>query len=181
LIKKILMTAEEMDRTISRIAYEVAEHLKGLGDVVIVGVQRRGVSLAERLQKGFRDMDGVEVPMGELDITLYRDDLTLLQDQPLVRSTSVPVNITGKRILLVDDVIFTGRTVRAALDALMDLGRPSLVQLAVLVDRNNRELPIHPDYVGLKVSTDKSDVVEVRVKEWDGDDQVVLWEDGGEG
>ncbi len=181
MIKKVIMTEEEMDRTLSRIAYEVAEHLKGLNDVVIVGVQRRGVSLAKRLQKSFRDMDGVEVPMGELDITLYRDDLTLLQDQPLVRSTSVPVNITGKRILLVDDVIFTGRTVRAALDALMDLGRPSLVQLAVLVDRNNRELPIHPDYVGLKISTDKSDVVEVRVKEWDGDDQVILWEDGGEG
>ncbi|NLK18463.1 MAG: bifunctional pyr operon transcriptional regulator/uracil phosphoribosyltransferase PyrR [Synergistaceae bacterium] len=136
-----------MERVLRRIAVEIVERNKGLDKVILLGIQRRGVHLAARIRELFREEEKVKVPSGELDITLYRDDISVLADQPVVHSTSVPGDITGKRIILVDDVLFTGRTVRAALDAITDLGRPERVQLAVLVDRGHRELPIAADYV----------------------------------
>jgi len=141
-----------------------------------VGIQRRGVFLAHRIREVLRQIEQEKVPTGELDITLYRDDLTLLHDHPVVHSTSMPLDITGKRIILVDDVIYTGRTIRAALDALMDLGRPSVVQLAVLVDRGHRELPVAPNFVGKNVPTSREEVVEVRMTEIDGINEVVICE-----
>ena len=157
-------------------AHEIVESNKGLKEVVLVGIQRRGVFLANRIREVLRQIEQEKVPTGELDITLYRDDLTLLHDHPVVHSTSMPLDITGKRIILVDDVIYTGRTIRAALDALMDLGRPSVVQLAVLVDRGHRELPVAPNFVGKNVPTSREEVVEVRVTEIDGINEVVICE-----
>jgi pyrimidine operon attenuation protein/uracil phosphoribosyltransferase len=176
--KAKLMSETDMERAIRRMAHEIVEANKGLDHVVLVGIQRRGVFLAQRIREVLRQYEQVKVPTGELDITLYRDDLTLLHDHPVVHSTSMPLDITGKRIVLVDDVIYTGRTVRAALDALMDLGRPNIVQLAVLVDRGHRELPIAPNYVGKNVPTSKEEVVEVKVNEIDGINEVVISERG---
>lgn len=143
---------------------------------MLVGVRRRGAPLAERLAEHIRDFEGVSLPTGTLDITLYRDDLTLRHDQPVVYETNVPFNITQKKVVLVDDVLYTGRTVRCALDALIDFGRPAAIQLAVLIDRGHRELPIRPDYVGKNVPTSKSESVEVRVQEVDGVNEVVIME-----
>ena len=166
----------DMERVLRRIAVEIVERNKGLDRVILLGIQRRGVHLAARIRELFREEEKVKVPSGELDITLYRDDISVLADQPVVHSTSVPGDITGKRIILVDDVLFTGRTVRAALDAITDLGRPERVQLAVLVDRGHRELPVAADYVGKVIPTSRSENVEVRVKELDGEDKVVICE-----
>lgn len=174
--KAKVLSSDEMDRALKRMAHEIIEKNAGLDGVVIVGIQRRGVNLARRLTDYLRAIEDVKLPSGELDITLYRDDLTLLHDQPVVHSTSIPVDIDGMRVVLVDDVIYTGRTIRAALDALMDMGRPRSVQLAVLIDRGHRELPIHPDFQGRLVPTSKSELVEVRIKEHDGTDEVVICE-----
>lgn len=174
--KAKLMSETDMERAIRRMAHEIVEANKGLDSVVLVGIQRRGVFLAQMLREVLRQFEQTKVPTGELDITLYRDDLTLLHDHPVVHSTSMPLDITGKRIVLVDDVIYTGRTIRAALDALMDLGRPNIVQLAVLVDRGHRELPIAPNYVGKNVPTSREEVVEVRVTAIDGVNEVVICE-----
>jgi pyrimidine operon attenuation protein/uracil phosphoribosyltransferase len=174
--KAKLMSETDMERAIRRMAHEIVEANKGLDSVVLVGIQRRGVFLAQMLREVLRQFEQTKVPTGELDITLYRDDLTLLHDHPVVHSTSMPLDITGKRIVLVDDVIYTGRTIRAALDALMDLGRPNIVQLAVLVDRGHRELPIAPNYVGKNVPTSRDEVVEVRVTAIDGVNEVVICE-----
>lgn len=174
--KAKLMSETDMERAIRRMAHEIVEANRGLDDVVLVGIQRRGVFLAQMIREILRQFEQVKVPTGELDITLYRDDLTLLHDHPVVHSTSMPLDITGKRIVLVDDVIYTGRTIRAALDALMDLGRPNIVQLAVLVDRGHRELPIAPNYVGKNVPTSREEVVEVRVTAIDGVNEVVICE-----
>jgi pyrimidine operon attenuation protein/uracil phosphoribosyltransferase len=174
--KAKLMSETDMERAIRRMAHEIIETNKGLENVVLVGIQRRGVFLAQMIREVLRQFEQTKVPTGELDITLYRDDLTLLHDHPVVHSTSMPLDITGKRIVLIDDVIYTGRTIRAALDALMDLGRPNIVQLAVLVDRGHRELPIAPNYVGKNVPTSREEVVEVRVKEIDGVNEVVICE-----
>lgn len=172
--KKILMTESDMDRVLHRMANEIIERNKGVLDLVLLGIQRRGVHLASRL-KGLMDKsEKFKVPAGELDITLYRDDLAVLFDDPVVHSTSIPTAISEKKVILVDDVIFTGRTVRAAMDAILDMGRPGSVQLAVLVDRGHRELPIQPDYLGKTVPTSGTEVIEVRVKELDGCDEVVL-------
>jgi pyrimidine operon attenuation protein/uracil phosphoribosyltransferase len=173
------MTERDMERVLRRIAVEIVERNKGLDDVVLLGIQRRGVHLAARLREIFKAEEKVKVPAGELDITLYRDDISTLADQPVVHSTSLPGDITGKRVVLVDDVLFTGRTIRAALDAITDLGRPERVQLAVLVDRGHRELPIAADYVGKTIPTSRSENVEVRVKELDGTDGVVICERNG--
>jgi pyrimidine operon attenuation protein/uracil phosphoribosyltransferase len=170
--KALVMSSEDMDRVLRRIAIEIIERNKGLDNIVILGIQRRGVHLAKRLKDLFIEMEHRKVPAGELDITLYRDDITMMSDQPVVHSTSIPVDIAGQKLVLVDDVVFTGRTVRAALDALMDLGRPANVQLAVLVDRGHRELPIHPDYVGRSIPTSKDEIIQVMVTELDGQDQV---------
>lgn len=172
--KAEIMDEEAMRRALIRMAHEVVEKNKGLADVVLVGVQRRGVPLAARLAKILEEIENQEVPVGELDITLYRDDLTLKADQPIVGRTLIPFDITGKKVILVDDVLYTGRTVRAALDALMDLGRPQNIQLVVIVDRGHRELPIRADYVGKNVPTSSKEIIHVKVTELDGVDQVVI-------
>lgn len=174
--KTRLMDRKDMARVLKRIAHEMVERSKGTDNVVLVGIHRRGVYLAKRLQKLIEDAEGVKVPCGELDITLYRDDLTMVFEQPIVHSTRMPVDISGKNVYLVDDVLYTGRTVRAALEALIDLGRPASVQLAVLVDRGHRELPIHADICGKTVPTSKMEIIEVRVEELDGKEEVVICE-----
>ncbi len=174
--KAQLMSSQDLDRVLKRIAHEIVERNKGTENMVLVGIHRRGVYLAKRLQKLIEDFEGVKIPCGELDITLYRDDLTMLFEQPMVHSTRMPIDISGKNIFLVDDVLYTGRTVRAALEALIDLGRPSAVQLAVIIDRGHRELPIHADICGKVVPTSRSEVIEVRVEELDGKDEVVICE-----
>ena len=170
------MDGEAIRRALERIAHEIVERNAGVGDLVLVGVRRRGVPLAERLAQRIRAIEGREVPVGVLDITLYRDDLTMLDYQPQVHQTDIPFLVTGKKVVLVDDVIFTGRTVRAAMDAIMDLGRPGSIQLAVMLDRGHRELPVRPDYVGKSGPTSRREVVEVRLRETDGEDGVVILE-----
>ena len=174
--KAQLMDAQDLNRVIRRIAHEMVEHNKGTDNMMLVGIHRRGVYLARRLQKLIEEAEGQKVPCGELDITLYRDDLTTLAEQPIVHSTRMPMDISGRHLFLVDDVLFTGRTVRAALEALVDLGRPQIVQLAVIIDRGHRELPIHADICGKHVPTSKNEVIEVKVAELDGKDEVVICE-----
>ena len=172
--EKQILSADDIRRAVTRIAHEVAERNEGVRDVVLVGIRRRGVPLAERIAATLADFEGLRVPVGTLDITLYRDDLQLRGPAPVVRSTSIPTDITRRTVVLVDDVLYTGRTVRAALDALADLGRPARIQLAVLVDRGHRELPIRPDYVGKNVPTSDAERIEVLVAEEDGIDQAVI-------
>ncbi len=168
-----IMTPDDMRRSLTRIAYEVLERNRGLSDLVLVGIQRRGFPLADRLASNLVQLEGVAVPVGALDINLYRDDLQE-RAQPLVRPTQMPFRIADKKVVLVDDVLFTGRTIRAALDALMDFGRPGQVQLAILVDRGHQELPIRADYVGRTFSTEWDDMVKVRLMEVDDLDEVVV-------
>ncbi len=175
--KACIMDAEQMKRAVVRIAHEIVERNGGADNVVIVGIQRRGVQLAERVAGAISNFEATEVPVGTLDITLYRDDLTTLGPQPRVGETSIPVNIQDRNVVLVDDVLFTGRTVRAALDELMmDFGRARSIQLAVLIDRGHRELPIRADYVGKNVPTSKREIIKVQVVELDGRDQVLVGE-----
>ena len=174
----VLLTADEMRRAVTRMAHEIVERNHGARDVVLAGLRTRGVPLAQRLASVIQRIEGVAAPVGFLDINLYRDDLSS-RPQPMVRPTAFPVDIDGKCVVLVDDVLFTGRSARAALDALTDLGRPRLVQLAVLVDRGHRELPIRADYVGKNVPTAQGEEVRVRVTEVDGEDEVVLVADEG--
>lgn len=175
--KAEIMDADAIRRAITRIAHEIVERNKGLSGVVLIGIHRRGVPLARRLQAVLSEIESTEVPVGELDITLYRDDLSLRFDQPRVGPTRLPFDVTEKHVVLVDDVLYTGRTIRAAMDALMDLGRPKSIQVAVLVDRGHRELPIRADYVGKNVPTSRKEVIHVRLVEIDGRDQVVISED----
>ena len=172
----ILMDRERISRSLTRIAHEIVERNRGVGDLALVGVRTRGVPIARRLAATLREITGVEVATGALDITLYRDDLmkTAVGPQPIVRRTEIPFSIDGRHIVLVDDVLYTGRTIRAALDALIDFGRPSTIQLVVLVDRGHRELPIKADYVGKNVPTSLSESVAVRLAEIDGRDEVTL-------
>lgn len=174
--KTRILEAEAIDRALRRIAHEIVERNKGTKDLVLVGIRRRGVPLAQRLARYIKEFEGESVPIGVLDITLYRDDLTLKFERPQVYRTEVPVNISGKTVVLVDDVLYTGRTVRAALDALVDLGRPAQIQLAVLIDRGHRELPIRADYVGKNVPTSRKEVIEVRLEEIDGVNEVMIME-----
>lgn len=171
-----LMDAAAMERAITRVAHEVLERNKGTERVCLVGIRTRGVPLAHRLAAKIRQIEGVAVPVGILDITLYRDDLSTISPQPVVHRSEIPFAVGGQRIVLVDDVIYTGRTARAALDALIDLGRPACIQLAVMVDRGHRELPIRPDFVGKNVPTSRREVIRVRMRETDGEDAVVLME-----
>lgn len=173
-VKATIMDPEGVRRALFRIAHEIIERNQGVEDLVLVGIRRRGVPLAGRLQAIIREIEGREVPMGVLDITLYRDDLASRLEQPLVRGTEIPFSIQRRTVVLVDDVLYTGRTVRAALDALMDLGRPQQIQLAVLVDRGHRELPVRADYVGKNVPTSRREEVSVRLDEIDGEDLVVI-------
>jgi len=174
--KAQLMDADGIRRSVIRIAHEVIERNKGVADLAVVGIRTRGVPLARRLANAIKSIEQVEVPVGVLDITLYRDDLSTISVQPVVHKTEIPFDVNDKIIVLVDDVIFTGRTARAALDALIDLGRPRAIQLAVLVDRGHRELPIRPDFVGKNVPTSKREVVAVRLRETDGEERVVILE-----
>jgi len=173
-----LMDADRLSRTLSRMAHEILERHPDIRGTVLVGVRTRGVPLARRLAARMKEASGVEPPVGALDITLYRDDLTTVGPQPVLKGTDIPTSIDGRTVVLVDDVLFTGRTVRAALDELIDFGRPARIELAVLVDRGHRELPIHADYAGKTLTTTREEVVQVRLKEEDGDDRVVLLERG---
>jgi len=165
-----------MKRALTRIAHEIIERNKGVNNVAIIGIRRRGGPLAQRLALRIEEIEGIKIPVGILDITLYRDDLTTLAQQPQVHRTEVNFDINGKRLVLVDDVLYTGRTVRAALDALIDLGRPECIQLAVLIDRGHRELPIKADFIGKNVPTSRQENIEVYVKELDGKDGVLIQE-----
>jgi pyrimidine operon attenuation protein/uracil phosphoribosyltransferase len=170
------MDAMQIHRTIMRIAHEIVERNKGVENLILVGIQKRGVPLAERLVDAIEQFEKVRVPVGAIDITLYRDDLQMISQVPIVGETAIKEDITGRVIILVDDVLFTGRTVRAALDELIDFGRPSAIQLAVLVDRGHREFPIRADFVGKNVPTSPNETVEVLLAETDGEEQVVLGE-----
>ena len=176
----VVMDADRIGRTLARIAHEIVERNKGVEALALVGVRSRGVPLARRLARSIKEITGDEVPTGSLDITLYRDDLMrhAVGPQPVVRRTEIPFSIDDKRILLVDDVLYTGRTIRAALDALIDFGRPRAIQLVVLVDRGHRELPIKADYVGKNVPTSRRESIQVRLQEVDGHDEVVIQSDG---
>lgn len=170
------MDERGISRAISRISHEIIEKNKGVDNVVIIGIRRRGVPLAERIAQKVQEVEGRNLPLGVLDITLYRDDLSNIASQPVVHKTEIPFDITGKKVVLVDDVLFTGRTVRAALDALIDLGRPQMIQLAVLIDRGHRELPIRADYVGKNVPTSRNEVIKVKLREVDDEDCVVIYD-----
>ena len=172
----VVMDADRVGRTLTRIAHEIVERNRVLDPLALVGIRSRGEHLARRLSEQLRQIAGRAVPTGALDITLYRDDLMrhAVGPQPLVRSTEIPFSIDDRIILLVDDVLYTGRTVRAALDALIDFGRPQAIQLVVLVDRGHRELPIKADYVGKNLPTSRRESVQVRLEEVDGDDEVVI-------
>jgi pyrimidine operon attenuation protein/uracil phosphoribosyltransferase len=172
----VVMDADRMGRTLARIAHEILERNRGLDDLAIVGIRTRGVPLARRIARAIHDINGHDVPAGALDITLYRDDLMrhAVGAQPVIRRTEIPFSIDNKRILLVDDVLYTGRTIRAALDALIEFGRPLAIQLIVLVDRGHRELPIKADYVGKNLPTSATQSVQVRLIETDGRDEVEI-------
>jgi pyrimidine operon attenuation protein/uracil phosphoribosyltransferase len=173
--KAQILDAHALDRALTRIAHEILERNAGARDVAFVGIRTRGVTLAQRLAQKIARIDGTTPPVGALDISLYRDDLDM-RGAPVVRGTDIPFSVKDKTVVLVDDVLFTGRTVRAALDAIIDLGRPRMIQLAVLVDRGHRELPIRPDYVGKNLPTSRRESVAVRLREHDGEDRVVIEE-----
>jgi len=170
----LAFNAKDMSRAIMRIAHEILEKNKGPQNLALVGIRTRGVAFSQRLQQRIHEIEGVEVDHGILDITLYRDDLGTGKQNPQVKKTEVPFSVDGKHIVLCDDVLFTGRTIRAAIDALMDFGRPASVQLAVIIDRGHRELPIRPDYVGKNIPTSKTMRVKVSLMENDGEDKVEI-------
>jgi len=174
--KNKILDSAAIDKTLERIAHEIIEKLKSVEEIAMIGIKYRGAFLAERIARRIEKISGKAVPVGALDITLYRDDLTEVSEQPVVHATEIDFDIKGKKIVLVDDVLYTGRTIRCALDALIDFGRPSIIQLAVLIDRGHRELPIRADYVGKNVPTSLKEVVEVRLQESEGKDEVVICE-----
>jgi pyrimidine operon attenuation protein / uracil phosphoribosyltransferase len=171
---KVIMTADDIRRTIARIAHEVIERNRSMSDIVVVGMLTRGVPLAKRLAANIKTFEGTTVTTGSLDISLYRDDLDSRAFKPIGSGTTIPTAIAGKTIVLVDDVLYTGRSVRAALDALIDYGRPATIQLAVLVDRGHRELPIRADYIGKNIPSSRSEDIRVELVEVDGQDQVTI-------
>ena len=172
--RKTLMTPEDIGRSLARIAHEIMERNKTTEHVVLVGMHTRGVPLARRLATNMEKFEGLKIPVGALDISLYRDDLSSMDSQPTVQRTDIPVNIDGRSVVLVDDVLYTGRSIRAAMDALIDLGRPRSIQLAVLVDRGHRELPVRADYVGKNIPSSRHEEIQVQLKETDGVDGVVI-------
>ena len=173
-----ILKKADIKRMIQRIAYEILERHKGSGDLALLGIQTRGVYLAKRLQAALLDIEGSEIPTGDMDITLYRDDWTTISAQPVVQATDIPFSVDGKQIILVDDVLYTGRTVRSAMDAVVDFGRPARIELAVLVDRGFRELPIQADYIGKFVKTKRRETVNVLLLEHDKEDAVTIVEEG---
>ena len=174
--KTVLMDSEGIRRALTRISHEIVEKNKGVENIVLVGIRTRGVPIAERLAANIEKIEGQKPPVGVLDITLYRDDLSTLAYQPIVRPTELPVDITGKTVVLVDDVLYTGRTIRAALDAIIDNGRPKTIHLAVLIDRGHRELPIRADFVGKNVPTSSKEAISVQLQSTDEAEQVMLRE-----
>lgn len=175
-VKAEILDQDKLNRTLTRIAHEIVEKNKGVDNVALVGIRTRGVPIAERLAEKIAEIEGETVQTGILDITLYRDDLTSLAEKPVLNKTEVPFEVEGMNVVIVDDVLYTGRTARAALDAIIDLGRPKKVQLAVIADRGHRELPIRADFVGKNVPTSKEEIVSVRLTDIDGEDRVVIEE-----
>ncbi|MEX1434501.1 bifunctional pyr operon transcriptional regulator/uracil phosphoribosyltransferase PyrR [Enterococcus sp. C71] len=171
--KKEVVDAVTIKRALTRISYEIIERNKGIQDIVLVGIKTRGIYIAQRLAERLKQLEDIDVPVGELDITLYRDDVKDMEE-PELHSSDVPVSIEGKEVILVDDVLYTGRTIRAAMDAVMDLGRPRKISLAVLVDRGHRELPIRADYVGKNIPTSKTEEIIVEMEERDGADRIMI-------
>jgi pyrimidine operon attenuation protein/uracil phosphoribosyltransferase len=169
-----ILDAADIDRKLTRITHEILEVHKGVSNLTLIGIQTRGVFLAKRIQSRINDIEGIEIPTGEMDITLYRDDWTLISPNPVVKTTDISFSVDEKQIILVDDVLFTGRSTRAAMDAVIDFGRPDRIELAVLVDRGYRELPIQANYVGKFVETRRSETVNVLLEEHDGVDKVVF-------
>jgi pyrimidine operon attenuation protein/uracil phosphoribosyltransferase len=175
--EKTIISTQDIKRVLTRMAHEIIEAHKGVDNLAIIGIQTRGDYLAKRLEQIIKDIEGTSLPVGDMDINLYRDDWTKISYQPIVKPSNIPFNVDDKSIILVDDVLYTGRTVRAAMDALMDFGRPSQIELAVLVDRGHRELPIQADYKGIYINTDKNDMVNVCLKEHDNEDRVYIAQD----
>ncbi len=171
---KIIVDGQTMNRTLARLAHEIIEQYPDGDKLCLVGIKRRGVPLAKRLKENIERFSGMQAELGELDITLYRDDLSLRYEDPVVTPPSLPFDVNGKNIILVDDVLYTGRTVRAAMEAIMKLGRPARIQLAVMVDRGHRELPISANYVGKNIPTSRQEFISVHVREFDGDEAVIL-------
>jgi len=178
-VKARVMEAQDVDRALTRISHEILERNKGVKDVVLIGIKSRGEFLAERLASKIRSIEGTEIPFGALDITFYRDDAGTRKPSRLPEGTHLPFDITGRKVILVDDVLHTGRSVRAAIDEIIDFGRPTFIQLAVLVDRGHREFPIHADYVGKNIPSSLKEEVLVHVKEKDGVDEVFIAEKEG--
>ena len=174
--KTQLMTATEIDRTVQRLAHEIVERSGGTANLGLIGIRRRGVPLANRIAQAMRGIDGVDVPVGTLDITLYRDDLSKVAAQPVLQSSDIPFPVDDKDLVLVDDVLFTGRTIRAAMNGLFDLGRPKRIRLCVLIDRGHRELPVEASFIGRTVQTSDAEIIEVRLNEIDREERVVLVE-----
>ena len=170
----VLMDEAQIQRAITRISHEIIERNQGLENVCLIGIQRRGVPIASRIRDNLEQIEGIKLPMGILDITFYRDDLSTLSDHPVVNGTHIPFDVNDKKIILVDDVLFTGRTIRSAMENVFDMGRPSLIQLAILIDRGHRQLPFRADYVGKNVPTALSEQIDVELKEVDGRDIVLL-------
>lgn len=175
-LKANLLDDKAIKRSLIRISHEIIEKNKGVEDVVLLGIKRRGYPLAERISKQIGEIEGINVPVGSVDITLYRDDLTKANDMPKVQSLNLGIDVKGKTIILVDDVLYTCRTARAAIDAIIDVGRPKGIQLAVLIDRGHKELPIRADYVGKNIPTSREEIVGVKILEIDGEDSVKIYE-----
>ena len=173
----VLMDDAAVERAIIRISHEIIEHNKGLDGIALIGIQRRGVSIAKKIRDYLESIENVKVPMGILDITFYRDDLSMLAAHPVVNGTHIPFDINNKKIVLVDDVLYTGRTVRSAIDAIFDMGRPASIELAILIDRGHRELPFRADFIGKNVPTSKHELISVQFDEVDGHNQVLLCEE----
>ena len=175
-LKSILLDETAIKRTLTRVAHEIIEKNKGIENIVLIGIKRRGVPIAERISLLIEQFEGIKVPVASVDITLYRDDLISLNEQPVLNNPELGIDVKGKKIILVDDVLYTGRTARAAIDAIIDKGRPQMIQLAVLVDRGHRELPIRADYVGKNIPTSGKEMISVQLCEIDGKDSVSIFE-----
>lgn len=175
-LKSVLLDEKAIKRTLTRVAHEIIEKNKGIENIVLIGIKRRGVPIAERIAQLIEQFEGIKVPVRSVDITLYRDDLTSLNQQPILNNSELGIDVKGKKIILVDDVLYTGRTARAAIDAIIDKGRPQMIQLAVLVDRGHRELPIRADYVGKNIPTSGKEMISVELLEIDGRDAVIIYE-----